>query len=179
MKQLTILAICFLSSCIPEPQPTELNTRGKQAIYLQKSELGEVSSSEPLPFSNLGKIVSSDDYIYINEKHEGIHVIDNTNPSNPFSVHFWTINGNIDFTIDGQFLYADDGFNLLTIDISDPGDIQVLSKIEDIYIGLDGLPTNSSLFPPDYFGLFECVDPAKGIVIDWQFADLINPKCRI
>ena len=85
---------------------------------------------------------------------------------------FWQIPGNIDFTIAGDVLYADNTRDLYVIDIADIDSIQVLNHIENIY----QTPSSEQYFPRDYFGAFECVDIAEGIVIDWELTNLFKPK---
>lgn len=58
--------------------------------------------------------------MYINERFEGIHVIDNRDPSSPQNVAFLDIPGNIDLAVNGDALYADSYVDLVTIDISNP-----------------------------------------------------------
>jgi len=166
------ISILFLS-CYQEQEVANFSVRGPRPIYLNTADLGPVTSQAPKEFGELGKIVTVSNQIYINELYVGIHVIDNSDPNNPVPTHFWSILGNIDFTIDGNFLYADNAIDLLTIDISDPANIVVLSTNENVYLNDD----ETVLFPPNNFGHFECVDPSKGIVIGWEDALLQNPKC--
>lgn len=170
---LLFLASFWIISCEDPVELPDSNVTGMKPIYQILSDDLIVEALDARPFNDLGKIVSRGSYIYINEKFKGIHVIDNTNPRRPVSKYFWQVEGNIDFTLKGQFLYAENSKDLLTIDISDPANIVLQSKIENIYKNLNGL-----VFPPNYFGPFECVDSSKGIVVDWEMATLLNPKCR-
>ena len=61
---------------------------GMRPIYLQEKDLLKVKSTEPAAFENLGKIGAKDNYLFINEKFKGIHVIDNTDPANPVKKFF-------------------------------------------------------------------------------------------
>ena len=65
-------------------------------------------------------------------------------------------------------LEADNGDDLVSIDISDPNSIKVLKRIEKAF------PYPSY---PNERGKFECVDPSKGYVKAWEYVELINPKC--
>lgn len=161
-------------SCYQEPVEDTTEVVGRKPIYLDLALTGTAISEEPKAFGSLGKIVSKDSYIYVNEKSAGIHVIDNANPSIPVAKHFWSIPGNIDFTIRENFLYADSGADLLTVDISDPADIKLVTTTEGIYN-----EDPEANFPINYSGPFECVDPSLGIVIAWESALITNPKCRI
>ncbi len=176
MKKIIIFSVLlfFLSSC-GNREEDELVVMGMAPIYLNPYDFSQIKSEPPREFGELGIIVNVGDYIFINELRRGIHVIDNSNPDDPKKVKFWNIPGNRIFTIEGSLLYADNSVNLLVIDISDPHNIKVISYISDVYI--DDEPPAPR--PPDtYKGYFECVDKSKGVFIDWEMKELINPRCK-
>ncbi len=78
-----------------------------------------ISAEAPRDMHNPGKMYASGTYLFINERQEGIHIIDNSDPSHPQNVGFWKIPGNVDMAIKGNYLYADQYVDLLTVDISD------------------------------------------------------------
>jgi hypothetical protein len=57
----------------------------------------------------------------------------------------------------------------VVIDISQLLQIRETDRISNIL--------NPALFPPQYQGIFECVDPEKGAVIGWEDAVLENVQC--
>jgi len=168
------LLCILLSSCYSEPEEETRIVDGMKPIYTTPESFDEIGSFESRGFSNLGKIVYSNQFIYINERYKGVHVIDNSDPSNPVPKHFWKIPGNIDFTIKQDFLYADNSLDLLVINIADPSNISVLSRIDNFYPSIQ-----NENFPTSYNGFFECVDDNLGLVIGWELATLTNPKCSI
>lgn len=173
-KILLLFTVFWLISCEDIPIQEDTTVPGMKPVYQLLDDGVIVESQEARPFHELGKIVSRAEYIYINEKFKGIHVIDNSNPNAPLLKYFWRIEGNLDFTLKDNFLYAENNRDLLTIDISDPANIQLKSTIDNIYLNRNG-----ALAPPEYFGPFECVDPTQGTVVDWEMETLLNPKCRI
>ncbi|MFX8653166.1 hypothetical protein ABTM19_20785, partial [Acinetobacter baumannii] len=80
-----------------------------------------------------GKICIKDNYIFLAEKEKGIHIIDNSDPSNPINKAFISIPGNEDLAINNQILYADCYTDLLAIDISNITNIYVKSYTANIY----------------------------------------------
>ena len=58
------------------------------------------------PVQNAGKIYIKDAMMYINEKQEGFHVFDNTNPEDPQSLAFISIPGSTDLAIRGTVMYS-------------------------------------------------------------------------
>jgi hypothetical protein len=70
-----------------------------------------------------GKITVAGNFIYLSEPLKGIHVIDNSDPSNPKNISFINIPGNEDMAISGKTMYADAYGDLVTFDISNPLDV--------------------------------------------------------
>jgi len=65
--------------------------------------------------------------------HKGIHVIDNTDPENPIQESFIPIPGNIDLVIKENKLIADNYIDLITLDITDPNQVNLISREEDVF----------------------------------------------
>ena len=61
-----------------------------------------ISLVDPQPIEAVGKVYYHDGFMYINEPGEGIHIIDNHNPSSPEPKKFLKIPGNYDLAIKGQ-----------------------------------------------------------------------------
>lgn len=169
---LAIIITIGLSSCYKQEQ---LIVNGKTPLYISASDFSFVKSDDPRSFTNLGNIVIQGNFIYINEKGKGIHVIDNTDPSNPITIAFLNIPGNTEFNIDGKYLYADNSIHLLTIDISDIHNIEVKSYTKNIFINLEPLEPRP---PFPYRGYFYCVRKEFGIHVGWKEIELIDPDCE-
>lgn len=144
---------------------------GLRPIYVEQLEWDEIIALPPKPIEFLGKIYYKDQRIYVNERNKGIHIIDNSDPSNPVPIKFIQIYGSEDIAIKGNILYADNLTDLVAIDITDLDNIVVTSRIAGLY------PEDAKNYPAGYSGYFECVDPDLGIVIGWEEAQLDNPAC--
>ncbi|MDD3877862.1 MAG: hypothetical protein PHT69_14670 [Bacteroidales bacterium] len=144
---------------------------GYKPVYISKSILYSISSSTPLPIINPGKIYLYGAMVFINERGRGVHVINNSNPYSPLNIRFINIPGNYDIAINGNMLYADNATDLVTLDISNLDDIQIVSRIPNIY------EPYKQMYPDFYNGYFECVDTSLGYVIAWEKSQLTNPKC--
>ncbi len=125
-----------LQSCLEdECTATQTFTRWNP-IFLTLDELrSSVQSSEPRELVNPGKFFYYNGYLLVNELNEGIHVIDNRDPSNPQPVSFLEIPGNVDMAVRDDILYADMYLDVLSIDISDPAAISVLDREEGVFEG--------------------------------------------
>lgn len=92
-----------------------------------------MSTEGPRALRETGKIYVFGQYLFINERNEGIHVVDNSNPAAPQQIAFWSIPGNGDMAIRGQYLYANQYVDLLTIDISDLQNPHIVCRSESAF----------------------------------------------
>ncbi|WP_273216118.1 LVIVD repeat-containing protein [Runella zeae] len=82
---------------------------------------------------NPGKIYTKGNCLFINEMKEGLHIVDNTNPSAPKMVSFIKIPGNGDMAVRGNILYADSYSDLVAFDISNPLDVKEISREKEVF----------------------------------------------
>jgi len=129
-----VLVALSFGSCTKDKCEREVTYIKQTPIYKSPAEFRTgITSEAPRELKNPGKIYFYNDYILINEQREGIHVIDNANPANPVQLSFITIPGNIDMAVRGSILYADNYTDLLSIDLSDPQNPQLMSRSEEVF----------------------------------------------
>ena len=116
-----------------------------------------------------GKIYFKDNFIFINEVNEGIHIIDNANPSYPKKVNFYEITGNVDMAIRGNILFVDSYIDLIAIDISDIHNPVELSRIENAFPEVLPLPIDFNL---PY--AWDRIDRIKGVIVGWEVETLTS-----
>lgn len=130
-------------------------------IYITYDELrSSVQAESPTELKNPGKIYFYNNYLFINEYLEGIHIIDNSDPSSPQNIAFISIPGNVDIAVKDDILYADSYVDLVAFDISDMNNIAEVNRIKDIF--------PYTLPPYDENYRVDEVDYDKGIVVDWE-----------
>jgi hypothetical protein len=161
-----VFSLLLLASCGKERN--EDVVEGYKPIYATAQQLESIDVSKSEALENPGRIYLYENYLLVNDQAKGIHIYDNTDNSNPKEVSFIAIPGNLDFSVNSGMLYADNITDMIIIDISNPASPQYKNRIEDVF------PVQQF---PDEFGAFECVDPAKGIVVGWEKTQLTNPKC--
>lgn len=105
-------------------------------IEKMENQLSKIKSSNPLAITNAGKLFVIGNYVYLNEKEKGIHVIDNTNPANPINKYFINIPGNTDLVIKNNILYANCYTDIVAIDISNINNIVTKKVLEDVFSDL-------------------------------------------
>jgi hypothetical protein len=116
----------------------------------------------PEPIQNSGKIYAYQDYIFINDLYRGIHVIDNSNPSNPEKIRFINIPGNVDLSIKDNFLYADCLRDLVIMDISDIHNIRPVARLEGVLQDNTPWPIEADII--DYAE----IDYENEVIVGWD-----------
>jgi hypothetical protein len=105
-----------------------------EPVYTTVEEIREsVSLLPPQPVEAVGKIYFKDGMMFVNEPGEGIHIIDNEDPSHPIALKFLKIPGNYDLAIKGNTLYADSYVDLVAFDVTEISNIQEINRLEGIF----------------------------------------------
>lgn len=105
-----------------------------EPVYTTVEEVRtQVSLDAPRSIGSSGRIYYKDGYMYVNEPGEGIHIIDNRNPSFPSAKKFLSIPGNFDLAIQGNTLYADSFVDLVAFDVSDPAGIHEVGRLNGVF----------------------------------------------
>ncbi|GAB4395575.1 MAG: hypothetical protein OHK0053_04640 [Microscillaceae bacterium] len=138
-------------------------------MYVSRTELENIQTKAPQALQNPGKIYIRGNYLFVNERQQGVHIINNSNPAQPQKLAFVQIPGNIDIAVKGNFLYADNGPDLLVLDIGNPEQVQLKRRIRDAF--------PPQVHPEQTNVYFECVDVQRGIVIGWENTLLTGAEC--
>ncbi len=130
---LVLIASAF-QSCMKDKCDREVTYIKSIPVYHSFEQIrAEIKSDTPRSLVRPGKIYFYENYIFINEIREGVHIIDNNDPANPQEVSFIPIPGNIDIAIRGNILYADNYTDLIAIDISNIQQVRLARRTEDVF----------------------------------------------
>lgn len=145
------VAMLFLmASCVKDDCTRVMTYTKHTPVYKTLEEIRVDPTVEPArDLKNPGKIYLYGNLILINEKGEGVHVIDNANPSSPNKLAFISIPGNIDIAMSGNTLYADNYIDLLAIDVSNIQNARLKKRVPNAF--------------PDYG-----TDPELGILVAYN-----------
>lgn len=128
----SLLLLFSLSSCLKDHC-----TRTYTLFIPVYKTLAEVrkgmKSNAPQPLKAPGKLYIYGKYIFLNEQQQGIHVIDNSDPTSPKNIAFINIPGNVDLAVKGNTLYADSWSDLVTFDISNPQDVVTKNFLNNVF----------------------------------------------
>lgn len=168
---MTLLLLALtLTTCIRPTVDIPEEVTGLAPIYAT-DDWETIEYLGPQPVYRLGKIYYKAPYIFVSENYQGVHIIDNSDPYQPERVGFLRIYGQTDMAIRGDVLYANNGEDLVAIDISELTEPKLLSRTPKAF------PNINAASPDGYAGWFECVDPARGTVIGWEERTLARPEC--
>lgn len=126
--------ILLLTGCLKDHCTHTAQYKNYTPVYQTLSAIRkEVKSGEPRALQQTGKIFYHNGYLFLNELNKGIHVIDDRNPASPKNIGFINIPGNIDMAVRGNILYADSYIDMVAIDISNPLDAKVTSRVKNVF----------------------------------------------
>ena len=130
MKLLYLLIpTLLLSACVEEPETYTEYT----PVLLKRTDLEQSIKVEAArPIKNTGKIYRKGSLLFINEKFEGVHVYNNSDPKKPVALGFIKIPGNVDITIKNDIIYADNAVDLVTLRYAN-NQIQVLDRDREVF----------------------------------------------
>ncbi len=165
-----LLPVCFLllsglliTSCLKDECNETQTFVEFQPVYRSQAQLNQpVEIQEPRPLQRPGIIYYYDHYLLINELQKGIHIFDNSDPSNPVNQGFLHIDGNEHFAIVDNHLQANKWDALLTLDISSIQQPVEKSKIANAFYDTWEEPGRGFLVgyrPTDQLRTIDCSDP--------------------
>ena len=151
--------IFFAAGCKDKYTETRTYTANDPEYMSYEEMRSAVGSEDARTLQNPGKIFVYDNLLFISETNKGIHVYDNSNPSNPESIKFINIPGNRDIAVKDGILYADSHVDLLAIDLADINSVQVTERLENMF--QYSIPEWDERYP------IARIDQSKGLVKNW------------
>ncbi len=163
LLMLTLVALVFVSCNNDDNNDGYAEYLVARPLVISKAEFASsVDVIAPRPIDESGKVYTYQDYIFINDKYQGVHVIDNSNPEQPRKEAFIKIPGNVDISVKDDFLYADSLMDLIVLDISDLGNIQQVNRLENVLYNNVFWPFEADIVE------YEGYDYENEILIGWE-----------
>lgn len=133
-------------------------------VFMDRAEMEKavkIESAQPL--RNTGKIYLYGNYILVNEKYKGIHIIDNSNPAAPQNKAFLHIDGCIDMAMKNNILYADNAIDLIALKTTDDFvSVQVTERLKSIFPEIE---SPDGYWSPYYLNKFR---PENSILVAYK-----------
>ena len=156
----SLVLLVALSRCTDQVEATRRYTKVTPVYETTEALRQAVSVMPARAIEGTGKIYAHNGYLFLNQPSEGIHIIDNSDPANPRTISFVNIPGNFDLAAQGDILYADSYIDLLALDISDPQNVTVTKRVENVF------PRYNS------YGFYP--DDERGIVTSWIEEEVVE-----
>jgi hypothetical protein len=176
-KLLIILCVSiFLFSCDWNSEPERPATvEGYVPVYSSSTIAKQVKSEAPRTTVNGGKMYTVGTILYQVERDSGIHIIDYANPQSPQKIGFIKSFLCKEVAAKNGFIYTNNLSDLVVLDVSNPSNVQVVSRVENVFPDLSlQYPPKPNNFSTVYF---ECHDESKGLIVAWKKQIINNPKC--
>jgi hypothetical protein len=149
----------------------DLIVDGFAPVYID-FDVTKIKNEKPKPLISGTNFILYKTLIFLIEKNEGIHIVDNSNPALPNFISFIALPSVQHLTAAEDVLYINYGKDLVLVDISNINNVKFLSSVKGFF------STDQEEVPQDYAGYFECVDDKKGIIKSWEKKKLTNPRCK-
>lgn len=175
---LFIAILIYFSSCWTKIRPVSNHNEyshvwGNKPIYGAESAAKKINYLDTaLPVIMPGNIYVKGDFIYQLEIGKGIHIINNTVPSQAQRIGFISVNGSSQISIKGNYLYTNSYDDLVVIDIS------INNTVTEVKRVLGAFPEGRSHYfyiEPLESGYYEC-PRYDSMVIGWR-KDSIWTNC--
>ncbi len=164
IKLILLSVIVSLVGCNDDDDNRYADYEIATAITMTRAEFREsVSVLPPKTIDESGKIYAYQNYIFVNDKSRGIHVIDNSNPASPQKISFLNIPGNVDISIKDDILFADSVTDLVVFDISSINSIKQTNRLENVFPGQIIWP-----FEADIVEGFDYNSGADQVIVGWD-----------
>lgn len=175
MRKLLLLfstAIFFYACNLPSANDVSGKVDAYVPVYTSLAEVEQVSVMPQQLTSVAGKIYAYGNYIFQNDVNSGIHIIDNSNKSDPKKIAFLKLPLSTEIAVKGNYLYANNYVDLVVFDITDPYNPKMVKRVKNVF------PAENQDYPPASNVYFQCVDKSKGVVAKWELKNIDAPKCR-
>ena len=142
------VAVSFLfSSCFKDTVVEKYTFY--RPVYKTRAEVrSEIKSGPAQAIHQPGKLFVKGNYIFLNDVNRGIHIIDYSTPASPKNIAFINIPGNVDLAVNGNYLYADQYTDLVTLNISNPLNITAVNFEDKVFPQQYGILKPNSLQLP-------------------------------
>lgn len=158
-----IFAFVCLWSCHDDDPNYELVNVAVPEMMSKTEFRSAVKVQSAQPIVEVGKIYAYGNYIFISDKDQGIHIIDNSDPKVPQALSYLKIPGNEDVSIKNNYLFADSATDLVVFDLSNILNIQVVERLEDVFSVYDYRIPNDAQYAD-----FNNYDFENNIVVGWK-----------
>ncbi len=156
MKTLKLLCLsfftCFLASCNQDDDRSGETAKFAVPVIKSLNALrSSISVTAAQPTHADGKIYVAENLLFYVAQESGIHIFDNSNPSDPQNTAFINLEGVHDIAVKGHYLYADNFVDLVVFDIADLNHIEVVRIAENVISFYPAYPDDAEFYAYDVY----------------------------
>lgn len=176
MKHILLLfAFVCLWSCHDDDKDYEMINVAVPEMMSKTEFRNSIDVQSAKAIVEAGKIYAYDNYIFISDKDNGVHVVDNSNPKAPKTISYLKIPGNEDISIKNNFLYADSATDLVVFNVSNIQNIKLVERLEDVFSVYNYRIPNEAEYAD-----FNNFDFENNVVVGWNIVqerrEIFNPN---
>lgn len=156
-----LMAVLFLGACKDKIYKKYL---ANVPVYMDYETFrASVKMQGPQSIKVPGSIYKKDNFLLIVEPNEGIHFINNANPSAPQQIGFLKVIGCNGMSVKDNYLYVNSFTDMVVIDVSSWEHPKEVARMKDMFPQV--LPAFNESYP------IAKIDKEKGIVIGWEIRE--------
>ncbi|MEM9931677.1 MAG: hypothetical protein AAF840_17860, partial [Bacteroidota bacterium] len=159
MKNLYALALLAfltvaLSSCLEDTCEERRTVIGFEPITVSAAEWRNSNffCGTGLPVCNTSSFYIYDQYLFMVEENEGLHIYDNSDSNNPVPVTFMEAPGGQGIAVRNNILYLNQYTDLVAFSLANPEQPELVGRTEDVF---------------EPYSIFAQVLPDDQFVVDW------------
>ena len=136
MKKLFFIPLVVVAACTlmlaMSLSPREYYNSQYMPVFMERGELEKSIKydNEPREMADPGKIYVKGNYIYVNERYKGVHIIDNSDPRNPTRIAYIVAPGCLDMAIKENIMYIDNAVDFVAFNLDTK---QVIKRIKEYF----------------------------------------------
>jgi len=167
MKKVIITTVALLLILVSCKDKVYNRFLANSPIYTSFEEFrSSIKLEAPHALTTKGGIYIKDNYLFVTEPNNGVHIIDNSNPSAPNPIGFLKITGNTGIIIKDNYLYANALIDLVVIDVSIISNPKEVGRLKNVFPNTLPLPSYDPNYPIAH------IDPSLGIVTGFEVKEV-------
>ena len=176
---LTTLLVSFFCSACWKPVGRDTDVAGNEKVWGYKPVYGTEAEAKTItftagarPVTSGGNIYAFQQYLFQVDAGQGIHVIDNTSPSDARRIGFINVKGCSQISIKDDMLYTNSYDDLVVLNFSQLSTVNEVSRLKGVFTEYR---YESPIAQPPASGYYQCPDNNR-FVVGWV-KDSVTSSC--
>ncbi|MEL6805112.1 MAG: hypothetical protein AAFO91_15175, partial [Bacteroidota bacterium] len=128
------MGLFTLSSCLEEDCEAVVSFIGYEPVLIYPEDFRvDIQPEISRGVCNPSGFYYYENYLLVIDRNEGLHIVNNQDPTNPDFVAFLPIKGAVGLAVYNDILYVNNVTDLVTFDLSTPEAPDMLERIEDVF----------------------------------------------